>query len=67
MGGKCDNKKWDLNRARPFPRVLGYKGKSDIKEVGITEFKAYCYTYYTLNENISHKGRSHGLNNKGVL
>ena len=41
MGGKRDNKDWNLNLEHPFPRVSRYKRKSDIKEVDIMEFKAY--------------------------
>jgi hypothetical protein len=37
MGGNHDNKEWDLNQKHPFPKVLGYKRWSDIKEVNITE------------------------------
>ena len=35
MRGKCDNKEGDVNLARPFPRVLGYKRGSDITEVRV--------------------------------
>ena len=38
---KCDTKKWDLNWERPLPRVLGYKRRSDIKEVDVMEFRVY--------------------------
>ena len=33
MRGRCDNKKEDLNRAHPFPRIWGYKKGNDITEV----------------------------------
>ena len=47
-GGKCDNKERDLKLEDPFPRVLGYKKRIDIKEVGITEFRVYmCQDYMT--------------------
>ena len=36
---KHDNKEWDLNWEHLFPRVLGYKKKSDIKEVDDREFR----------------------------
>ena len=39
MGRKCDNKEGYLNRAHPFPRILGYKRGNDITEVDITEVK----------------------------
>ena len=35
MGGKCDNKEEVLNWAHPLPKVLGYKRKSDIREVKV--------------------------------
>ena len=38
-GGGCDNKEWDLNWDHPFPEVLGYNRREDIKEIDITEFK----------------------------
>ena len=38
MGGKCDNKKGDLNWEHPFPRIWEYKRGSDIKEGDIMEF-----------------------------
>ncbi len=31
-----------LNWEHPFPRVLGYKRRSDLKEVDIKEFRATC-------------------------
>ena len=43
MGGICDNKEGGLNREHLFPRVLGYKGRSVIKEGGITEIRVYYY------------------------
>jgi hypothetical protein len=30
MEKKCDNKEGNLNRAHPYPRVLGYKRRNDI-------------------------------------
>ena len=41
MRGECDNKEEDLNWARPFPKVLGYKRGSDIIEGGTKEVKVY--------------------------
>ena len=41
MGGKCDNKKGDLNWAHPLLRVLGYKRRNDINEGDITEGGVY--------------------------
>lgn len=41
MGGKYDNKEWDLDWENLFPRVSGYERMSDIKEVEITEIKVY--------------------------
>ena len=35
MGGKRDNKEWDVNWEHPFPRVSGYKRRGDIKKVDI--------------------------------
>ena len=40
MGGTRDNKEWELNWEQPFPRILGYKRKSDIKEVDIMEIQS---------------------------
>jgi hypothetical protein len=43
MGGKRDNKEWDLNREPPFLRVSWYKRRSDIKEVDIMDFRVYLF------------------------
>ena len=45
MGGKCDNKKGDLNLEHPFSRVSGYKRGSGIKEGDITEVGVYEIGY----------------------
>ena len=41
MGGKCDNKDWDLNCEHPFSKVSGYKRRSDVKEFDIMEFRLH--------------------------
>ena len=43
MGEKGKNKEWDLNSKHPFPKVLGYKKRSDIKEIDIIEFIMCLY------------------------
>ena len=37
--GRRDNKEWNVYWEYPFPRVLGYKRRSDFKEVDNTEFR----------------------------
>ena len=41
MTRNCDNEEGDLNKAYLFPRILGYKRRSDILEGGIIEVKVY--------------------------
>ena len=41
IGGRCDNKEGGLNWEHMFPRVLGYKRRSDIIECDITDVKVY--------------------------
>ena len=44
--GKRDNKEWDSSQGKiPFPKVLRYKRRSDIKKVDITEFKVCMWVY----------------------
>ena len=40
MEGKHDHKEWDLNLEHLFPRISGYKRRSDIEEVD-KEFRVY--------------------------
>ena len=51
MGGRRDNKEWDLHWENLLPRVSGYK-RSDIKEANITESRVYLLSFndpkYTL-------------------
>jgi hypothetical protein len=47
-GGKCDSKEGDLTCEHIIPRVLGYKKRSDVKGVGITEFRV-CVCVYIMD------------------
>ena len=42
MEGKRDKKKWDSNLEHQFPRIWGYKRRSDIKKINIMEFRV-CF------------------------
>ena len=46
MGGNCDNKEGILWYEHPFPRVLGYKRGSDIKEGDITKVRCILRILY---------------------
>ena len=39
MGGKHDNKERDLNCEHMFFKVLGYKRRSEVKVIDITNFR----------------------------
>ena len=41
MGGKRENKEGDLNSTHMFPRVWGYKRRSDIEEGEIADVRVY--------------------------
>lgn len=46
MGAKHDSKERGLNWEHGFSRVWGFKRRSDIKEIDITEFRVFYYLMY---------------------
>ena len=58
-----DNREWYLNREHMFPKVAGYKRRSDIKEVDIAERRVYisCPGPGWINQRTDQMIRGHQL------